>query len=105
MEKIHVHGDVILVAVNKIPEGAKKSDKFDGILQYGERTGHAHRLTGKEKDMYEYFHEGRRYLKLVTESPLSHEEHKTINLKPGNYEVRIVREQDHFQDLVRPVVD
>lgn len=105
MEKILVHGDVILVAVNTIPEGAEQKQGFKGILQHGERTGHAHRLTGKETDMFEFFAEGRRYLRLTTETPLRHEEHHEIKVPKGDYEIRIVREVDHFQDLVRPVVD
>lgn len=103
--KTYVHGDVILVAVKSVPKGAEQSEKFSGILQHGERTGHAHRLTGKEADMFEYFAEGRRYLRLLKETPLRHEEHNEIKLPKGDYEIRIVREVDHFADLVRPVVD
>jgi hypothetical protein len=55
--------------------------------------------------MFEYFHEGRRYLRLLEETPLRHEEHNEIKLPKGDYEIRIVREVDHFQELVRPVID
>ena len=105
MEKIYVHGDVLLFSVDSIPAGAELGKDFKGVLQHGERTGHAHRLTGKETEMFEFFSEGRRYLRLVTETPLRHEEHKEIRLPKGDYEVRIVREMDHFAELVRPVVD
>lgn len=102
---IYQHGDVVLVKINKIPEQAEKKKDFDGVLQHGEVTGHAHRLSGKETDMYEYFSEGRRYLRLLKDTPLTHEEHNEVNLPKGDYEIRIVREVDHFADLTRPVVD
>lgn len=98
-------GDVVFVKVEQIPEGTKLSEKFDGVVQHGEVTGHAHRLSGKEYDMYEFFEEGRRYLRIKEDSDLSHEEHHTIKLPKGDYEVRIVREMDHFAKLERPVVD
>lgn len=105
MRNIYIHGDVILVKVESVPASAKINEKFEGILQYGEHTGHAHRLSGKETDMFEFFAEGRRYLRLQEETPLKHEEHKQIDLPAGDYEVRIVREVDHFAGLVRQVVD
>lgn len=101
----YVHGDVLLFKIEAIPAKAEKKKDFDGILQHGEVTGHAHRLSGKETDMYEYFTEGRRYLRLLKDTPLRHEEHEEIKLPKGDYEIRIVREVDHFADLVRPVVD
>lgn len=103
--EVYQHGDVVLVKVDSIPQGAEQSKEFKGVLQHGERTGHAHRLSGKETDMYEFFSEGRRYLRLLKEAPLRHEEHHEIKLPKGDYEIRIIREQDHFQDLVRPVTD
>lgn len=95
-------GDVLFLS-ESIPSEAKKNDKFDGVVQYGESTGHAHRLSGE--DFEEYHHENRRYLRLLKETPVRHEEHNPIHLPKGDYEIRIVREKDHFSDLVRPVVD
>lgn len=99
------HGDVIFVKVDKIPKKAEKEKDFKGIVQFGEKTGHAHRLSGKGFEMFQHFEEGRRYLRLKKETPITHEEHHEIKIPPGEYEVRIVREVDHFQDLVRTVVD
>lgn len=98
-------GDVVLIKVDTVPEAAKPDDKFDGILQWGEVTGHKHKLTGKETDMFHFFDEGRRYLSVKAPMALKHEEHNAIEVPPGNYEVRIVRELDWFSDLERAVVD
>ena len=99
------HGDVIFLRVDEIPSKVEKEEDFDGIVQWGEVTHHAHRLSGKEFEMYKYFEEGRRFLLLKEDTEISHEEHLTIKIPKGKYEVRIVREVDHFKDLVRQVVD
>jgi hypothetical protein len=56
-------------------------------------------------EMFQHFEEGRRYLRLKEDTDLSHEEHSTIKLPPGDFEVRIVRELDWFSDMERAVVD
>lgn len=103
--KVFQQGDVVFVSVDSVPTTAKVDEKFDGVVQHGEATGHAHRLSGREYDMFQFFEEGRRYLSVKKATKLSHEEHKTIDLPPGNYEVRIVRELDWFSDMERAVVD
>ena len=102
--QVFQQGDVVFLKVEGIPASAKQ-EKFDGIVQYGEATGHKHKLTGKEKDMFQFFEEGRRYLSLKKPSALKHEEHNTIEIPAGDYEIRIVRELDWFSDLERAVVD
>jgi hypothetical protein len=103
--EVREQGDVILLKVDTLPDGASIDEKFNGIVQFGEHTGHKHKLTGKETDMFHFFHEGRRYLQIKEEMKLLHEEHKEIPVPPGVYEVRIVRELDWFSDLERQVID
>lgn len=95
-------GDTIYVK-STIPSDAQINKDFDGVVQHGESTGHAHRLHGDGFTMFQT--KEKRYLRLLKETPLRHEEHDEIKLPSGDYEVRIVREYDHFQDLTRPVVD
>lgn len=81
------HGDVVLVKIPEIPSEAKLiKDRKE--LAYGKVTGHAHRL-----DVGELFEtkDGKLYCK-VGKAKLSHEEHKTLTLKPGDYEVIIKRQ-------------
>jgi len=81
------HGDVQIIATDAIPEDAKKLARKE--LAFGEVTGHAHRT-----DLGELFEtkEGKLYLKVSKLSKVSHEEHKTITLKPGNYRVVVKRQ-------------
>jgi hypothetical protein len=85
-------GDV-LVILKAIPISAKpgKRDRGRIVLAYGEVTGHAHAIHSKAVQILE--HEGTRYIRVPKRgADLSHEEHGTIKLAPGDYEVRIQRE-------------
>ena len=82
------HGDVLIQKVEKLPEGAKLL-KGRKELAFGEVTGHAHRV-----DLGELFEtkDGKLYLRVEKLANLSHEEHKTIALKPGIYRIGIKRQ-------------
>jgi hypothetical protein len=108
-------GDVLLFKVDKkeLPKDAKTWDgkKVKGvknvrtpILQHGEATGHAHRITSPGFQHLEGRF-GERFLMLTKQGTLSHEEHKTIILPPGLYKIRIVEEYDHFREVIRKVRD
>ena len=101
-------GDVVLVLIDKIPSDLKKV-KAD-VLQEGEATGHAHRLHGNDFEIFApkgpYNNEtARKHLRIVKPTLLKHEEHREIKLPPGDYEVRVVREYDHFLEETRRVAD
>ncbi len=93
------HGDCLLFKTETIPAGAKTLKS--SVLHHG-ATGNHHALKGsfciKE-------HEGSRFVDVTKKTTLSHEEHKPITLEPGKYALKFVREKDHFNDLVRAVVD
>lgn len=95
-------GDVILVPV----EIKGRLPKIDGnVLQHGEATGHAHRFFSDDFSIVEDKKTQKRYLRVVEPGALRHEEHKEINLPSGDFEIRIVREYDHFKEESRRVVD
>jgi hypothetical protein len=107
MKNIYRHGDINLHEVEKM-EG--KTVKHTGtlILGLGETTGHSHRLTvSNAKDLtIKKDSEGNYYFELKSEGTLSHEEHKTLKIKPGIYKRIQEREVDHFQgSIVRKVID
>lgn len=81
------HGDVQIIKTDSIPKDAKKLARKE--LAYGEVTGHAHRT-----DVGELFEtkNGQLFLKVSKLAKVSHEEHKTVTLKPGNYRVSIKRQ-------------
>lgn len=92
-------GDILLVPVEKIPEGLTEIPRQNGciVLAEGEVTGHLHMIEAPEvtflaTDLEEI--EGR-FLKVEAESALTHPEHGTIDLEPGSYEV--VRQREYTE--------
>ena len=93
-------GDVILKKVALI-----KGEKLNHlILAEGEHTGHKHKITEGEAELYEY--EGTLFLKVISESAtLTHEEHHAQVIEKGDYQISIVKEYDHFSEEARNVQD
>jgi len=79
-------GDVI---IKKVPE--VKGKKLNHLtLAEGEVTGHAHKITEGDADLYE--HEGTLFLRVKSEEAiLTHEEHKRVVLPKGDFEITIQR--------------
>ena len=71
------------------PGEARTCDKA-GLLAEGEVTGHAHVLDAADVELL--ITETERYLRVITETPLKHEEHDAVVLPPGDYEIIIQRE-------------
>jgi hypothetical protein len=58
------------------------------VLAAGGPGGHAHVVDDPEAELFDDPLTGQRFLRLVTEAKLTHEEHDPIALPPGLYEVR-----------------
>jgi len=84
-----------------IPQGAKR--KANNHLAEGEATGHFHAATAPDVQLYEY--EGGLMLAAPSGTEVTHQEHNTVLVPPGNYDRTIVREYDHFAEEARDVVD
>jgi hypothetical protein len=87
-------GDVLLIPVDRIPDDAFVVEFGSRIvLAEGEATGHAHAVLGEGVELVEADDETR-YVEVIGPRPakLVHEEHETISLQPGAYEVRRQRE-------------
>jgi len=92
---LYRQGDVLLRAVSSVPITAAPVDRDAGriILAYGEVTGHAHAIEAPEAEATLLSaEENRRFLRLMADVDLVHEEHSTIQLSPGFYEVILQRE-------------
>ncbi len=99
-------GDVLIEAVDSIPDQAKRTPAKERgfVLAEGEHTGHAHvidrvaNIEFVEKDGFHY---------IINSGPVTvtHEEHKPITIPPGTWRVRIVQEYDHFAEEARAVQD
>ena len=125
--KKYQQGDVVMFQVdketfdNQVRNNNKTmyvgGTKTKAILAFGEVTGHTHRVNMDEmlqgagitlnmgyireagKDVPEGF---------VVENEtvtLKHEEHNPVDIPPGYYLVRIVREMDHITGRARYVAD
>jgi hypothetical protein len=103
-------GDVMFIPVKKLPAGERKQ-RADGAVAYGEVTGHSHRLAMEDQVQAEvleigggvYVHVGEAGLSIKGGADFVHEEHGTVTLAPGDYEVRIQRE--YSPEEIRNVVD
>ena len=95
-------GDVFLLRVNSLPLGASPQVTTDKqiILAHGEVTGHAHRVSAAQAQLYTAL--GQRYLKVSETTKLLHEEHGAVELTPGCYKVILQREYapNAFQQVV-----
>lgn len=97
-------GDVLIKRVAEIPEGLKKVplDRGRVILAYGEVTGHAHVVVGDVEfltaDLEDM--EGR-FLRVEQEAQVVHDEHDTVILPPGEYE--IIRQREYTSADMEPV--
>jgi len=83
-------GDLLIVKVDKIPDGTVK--KKSRVLAEGEATGHLHELDSGEV----YEKEGTLYFKVAQGgiSILNHPEHKAVTFDPGEYKVIKQREYE-----------
>jgi hypothetical protein len=98
-------GDVLLIPVHEVPDDALLIDLGSRIvLAEGEATGHAHALLADHLELVELDDETR-YVEVFGPAELVHEEHDTISLEPGAYEVRRQREFVTRAFEPRPVVD
>jgi hypothetical protein len=108
-------GDVLLIAVAAIPGRAVPVPRDQGevVLAYGEVTGHRHAIAGPHAELLALPDQEieRRFLRIVGDKALlRHEEHDTITLPPGTYQV--VRQREYVPPSpsrssrrFRPVLD
>lgn len=96
-------GDVLLEETNAIPPSAV----LEGgpcILAHGEATGHAHRVEEEAGRIWvDVLTSGRRYLEMLREQPLDHEEHAVIPLPISQFE--ILRQRTYTRAAVQRVAD
>ena len=99
-------GDVCLIKVDILPTQSIKQERSKGalVLEYGEVTGHSHRISDIDKcDLY--LEGTRRFLEVCYAVPLTHEEHDTITLEPGIYEIKRQRQWSVLDQMSQRVAD
>lgn len=100
------HGDLLIIRVDGLPDGATRAERQgDGqpgvVLEYGEVTGHAHRIKADRTVLWNANQQ--RYVTLENTADLSHEEHATIHLEAGVYQ--IIRQRTYTPEESRYVAD
>lgn len=83
-------GDILLRPVAEIPKGAREVPRDAGrlVLAYGEVTGHAHVIDAPpEEATLLSVGERARFVRLMRDVDLRHEEHDTLSLPAGTYQV------------------
>ena len=105
MKKFYRHGDLILRPITKLPEGLKEvENKGVFVLAEGETTGHKHLLTGDKMKILQDSN-GKFYMQFGEPIKLTHEEHSTITILPGIYEIGNEREYDYALESIKKVLD
>jgi hypothetical protein len=92
---LYRQGDVLLVGPAKIPDTATqiaRDPERGTILQEGKVTHHAHRIVSPVAAMFELG--DARYLRLVEPADLVHDEHDSIALPAGDYQIVIHHEYE-----------
>ena len=107
-------GDVILKTISNIPSNTKLLDSL--VLAEGEATGHRHQIISGVATLVML--KNKMFLKVISDyAVLRHgnfqepklkgdnDYHNDIEIPKGDYEVRIVRETDPFEEKIRRVQD
>lgn len=105
-------GDVILTPLPDRLQVQQTNRKLPHLtLAEGEATGHRHRISAGNAELYE--ENGILYLRVLSETALlSHEEHQAIPIPQGDWMIRIQREYDPdlqralgLEEVWRDVID
>ena len=103
-QTIYRQGDVLLVRVSNIPAGAKDVTDPDRIvLAHGEVTGHAHAIYEPQTTAKLWSADAERYLQVLGQTALKHEEHAPIQLTTGIY--RVIQQREYSPEEIRNVAD
>lgn len=103
---LYQQGDVLFRLIANLPANAKELAPVKGkhIFAYGEATGHSHAtLAADNVALYQLAHE--LFCRATSTFSVVHEEHHVLEVPPGIYSVRKVKEYDHFEEEARGVID
>jgi len=99
-------GDVLIERRGSKPDALKPKVRENGriVLAHGSATGHAHAIASKCASHFDGDNVGMTHLEVKGgKAAIQHEEHSTITLAPGHYDV--IRQREFFPEEVRRVTD
>ncbi len=100
--KKYRQGDCLLIEVNSFPKGLVKKDN---TIAEGEATGHFHKFPSSKVEVFKNS-TGQQYIQVNEPvAELVHQEHDTMQLPQGKYQLVIQREFDVVEEVTRQVLD
>ena len=100
-------GDVLVVPVSELPVGLEPVARENGrvVLAHGEVTGHAHAIRSEKAALFRDPKLMAVFMYVSGDAPvaLEHDEHDTISLPAGNYQV--IRQREYTPQAIRNVAD
>lgn len=100
-------GDVLIIPIATMPKGVEAIERDAGrvVLAHGEVTGHAHAIKDKHAALFRDPKLAAIFMHVSGDSPvaLEHDEHETISVPPGNYQV--IRQVEYTPEAIRNVAD
>jgi len=94
-------GDVILRPTKEDFSKGEKQNHL--VIMEGEATGHNHQVVSGVAALI--LLKEKKFLEVFSKSVLKHQEHETIEIPVGKYEINRKREYDHFEEEAREVAD
>lgn len=100
-------GDVLIIPVKSIPKSVEKIEREGDrvVLAHGEVTGHAHAIKDKRAALFRDPKLAAIFMHVSGDASvdLEHDEHSTIAIPPGNYQV--IRQVEYTPEAIRNVAD
>ena len=92
----HAQGDVEIVRLEKVPDGLKPIDNFNGILSVGLSNSGNHVILEKDLEFVKAYEYGGEYdgpiLEIEKSWTLTHPNHKWVTFPAGCFQVKFPRE-------------
>lgn len=99
---LYRQGDVLIEQIQELPGGLTKSKEEKIVLAYGEVTGHCHEAD-IETCVAFVDESGTLFLSVGVETEVTHQEHDTITLPRGIYQ--ITHQREYSPEEIRRVAD
>ena len=99
-------GDVLIVPVEEIPATVEAVERENGyiVLAHGEATGHAHKIKDQHAALFRDPELMAVFMHVTGDVvALEHDEHDTITVPAGKYQV--IRQREYTPDAIRNVAD
>lgn len=100
-------GDVLILRIENMPKAIEPVARENGriVLAHGEVTGHAHAIKDDRAALFRDPKLMAVFMLVSGDGPvaLEHDEHDTIHIPPGRYQV--IRQREYSPQAIRNVAD